>query len=331
MNRATGIEADAMVATPGNPIGAMGNRVVATTLAAALMCLGACDGAGSEAPIVFAFQKQKRPQDVETHARQVSEILAKALGREVKTQVPLSYAMTVQALVSEKADVAYLDALAYLLARRDGDVELLLAEVRPDAAGQNRTDYDSIIVVRNDSPLQTIDDLVAAAPELQFVFTSALSTSGYLMAMRRFVAEGILEPGADPKDAFKSVEYAGGYSQALHQVLDGRGDACAVSYYTMEGPRADVYLDDENRGKLRILARTAGVPTHLVCVRRNLDAALKDSIRTALLDLSASHAPLLADVYGAKALTKVDEDEHLRGAVEAMAAVGRPVDQFVKK
>jgi len=68
----------------------------------AMMCLGACDGAASEAPIVFAFQKQKRPQDVEAHAKQVGKLLGHALGREVQTQVPLSYAMTVQALVSGK-------------------------------------------------------------------------------------------------------------------------------------------------------------------------------------------------------------------------------------
>ena len=309
----------------------MEKRVTATALAVALLCLGACDRATPQSPIVFVFQKQKQPQDVEAHAQQVGEILSGSLGREVQTQVPLNYAMAVQALVSNKADVAYLDSLAYLLARRDGDVELLLAEVRPDVSGQDRTDYDSIIVVRQDSPLQSIEDLVAAAGELRFVFTSELSTSGYLMAMRRFVAEGLLQPGANPKDAFQSVDYAGGYSQALRQVLDGRGDVCAVSYYTMEGPRADVYLDPDERGQLRILARTSGVPTHLICVRATLDPAVKESIRTALLDLSVSRAELLADVYGAKALARVNEQEHLQGAVDALNAVGQPVDRFVKK
>ena len=79
------------------------------------------------------------------------------------------------------------------------------------------------------------------------------------------------------------------------------------------------------------MARTSGVPTHLICVRAALDSSLKESIRTALLDLSVSRAELLADVYGAKALARVNEQEHLRGAVEALNAVAQPVDRFVKK
>ena len=300
-------------------------------LGLALACLGACDGSTGKDSLVFVFQKQKKPQDVEAHARRIGEILSDALGRPVKTQVPLHYALAVQALVSNKADVAYLDSLAYLLARRDGDVELLLAEVRPDVTGLPRTDYDSIMVVRADSPLQSFEDFVEQAPDLRFVFTSELSTSGYLMPMRRFVQEGMLEAGEDPGNHFKSADYAGGYSQALQQVVDGRGDVCAVSYYTMEGPRADVYMKAEERSQLRILARIPGVPTHVICIRSALDPALKDSIRTALLDLGDSHTALLADVYGAKALTRVNEEEHLKAAVEALAAVGQSVDKFVKK
>lgn len=310
---------------------ALCRRGIAGLLVAVIFVLSGCGGTASETPLVFVFQKQKRPQDVEAHAKSVATILSNFIQRSVVPQVPLDYSMAVQALVSEKADVAYLDSLAYLLARRDGNVEMLLAEVRPDASGQNRTDYDSIIVVRKDSPLQSIEDLVARAPDLRFVFTSALSTSGYLMAMRRFVAEGILEPGDDPRNAFKSVDYAGGYSQALRQVADGRGDVCAVSYYTMEGPRSDVYIDAEERAELRILARTSGVPTHLICVQSGLDPTLKTSIRQALIELSATHAELLADVYGAKSLIEVDEQAHLRGTVEALAAVGQPVEKFVKK
>jgi phosphate/phosphite/phosphonate ABC transporter binding protein len=280
--------------------------------------------------LVFIFQKQKDPQNVEAHADVAVGFLSEQLGMPVRRQVPMNYAMAVHALVSEKADVAYLDSLAFLLARRDGDVELLLAEVRHDAAGRPRTDYDSIFVVARDNPLASMEDLVGEAAELRFVFTSEISTSGYLMAVRRMVNEGLIRPGQDPAEVFKTVAYAGGYSQALQQVLDGRGDVCAVSFYTMEGPSADVYLDQAQREKLRILARTPGVPTHLICVRRALSPGLKDRIKAALLKLSVRNPQVLADVYGAKQLIEVDENEHVAATVEAIEHAGIPVDGFIK-
>ena len=298
-------------------------------LLAGVMAAGGCGSAESK-PLVFVFQKQKRPDQIEADANRVVTFIATQLDRPVVHQVPLNYAMAVQAMVSKKADVAYLDSLAFLLARRDGQVELLLAEVRQDAAGQSRTDYDSIFVVRADSPITTMADVVDQASELGMVFTSHVSTSGYLMAVRRFVQEGLLEPGQDPAEVFKSVAYAGGYSQTLQQVRDGRGDLCAVSYYTMEGPRADVYLDPSQRQELRILARSPGVPTHVVCVQKGLDAALKHQIKTALLKLSGKHPDWLADVYGAKTLREVDPKAHVAATVEALQYAGVAVDKFVK-
>ncbi len=304
--------------------------VVACVMAALLGCDGASSTTSDPADLVFVFQKQKDPQKIEEHAASAAKFLSGQLQIPVTRDVPLKYSMAVQALVSGKADVAYLDSLAFVLARRDGDVEILVAEVRKDSSGKARTDYDSILVVARDSPLKSIDDLVRNAADLRIAFTSEISTSGYLMAVRRLVNEGLMKAGQDPNQAFKSVAYAGGYTQALQQVLDGRSDVCAVSYYTMEGERADVYLEKAQRDRLRILARTPGVPTHLICVRRSLSTDLKQRIKSALLKMSREQPELLADVYGAKSLTQVDEQEHVAATVEALKYVGIPVEKFVK-
>jgi len=281
--------------------------------------------------LVFVFQKQKDPAEIQDHAAKVAAYLTAELGMPVKTYVPTAYSASVQALVSGSADVAYVSSIPFLLARRDAGAQLLLAEVRTDIQGNPRTDYDSVFVVRKDSPLQSIDDLIAKASDLRMVFTSTTSASGYVMAYRRFVNEGLLKPKQDPKEVFASATFGGSYTQALQQVLDGRGDVCAVSYYTVEGPRADVYLSKEQRDQLRVLARTPGVPTHLICVRGGLSDGLKQRIKTALLKLSDDQPELLADVYGAKQLTQVDEDEHVAAAVEALKYLGVPVEDLAKE
>jgi phosphonate transport system substrate-binding protein len=286
--------------------------------------------AADPAEVVFIFQKQKDPARVKADADRLAEYLTKEIGIPVKAQVPGDYSASIQALISKKADFAYVSAMPFLLARRDGKATLLLAEQRTDPSGKARPEYDSIFVVAADSPLQSIEDVVSNAKNLRVVFTSPTSTSGYIMAYARLVREGLLKPRQDPKAAFRSVDFGGGYSQALEQVIAGRADLAAVSDYTMEGPNADVYLKPEQRQKLRILARTPGVPTHLVCARDGLSDELKSKVKTALIKLSQEHAQLLADVYGASSFVEVDENKHVAAAIEAIEYIGLPIEGLAK-
>jgi phosphonate transport system substrate-binding protein len=281
-------------------------------------------------PLVMVFQKQKDPTNIKAQADEVAAILSRELGRPVQAFVPTDYAATVQALVSKRADFAYISAIPFLLARRDGEATLLLAEEREDAQGTIRTTYDSVFVVPADSPLQTLDDLIRESKNLRIAFTSTTSTSGYVMAYRRLVTEGLLKPKQDPKEVFRSVSFGGSYTQALQQVLDGRADVCAVSFYTVEGSTADTYTTADERRKLRILARTPDVPTHLVCARGGLDEATRSAMRAALLKLAKDRPDLLASVYGATSFAQVDESEHVRPASEALEFLGIPIESLAR-
>ncbi len=280
--------------------------------------------------LVFIFQKQSDPAKIQQTANKVAEYLSREIGKPVKTVVPGDYSASVQALISKKADFAYVSAMPFLLARRDGGAELLLAEQRTDPSGTPRTEYDSIWVVRADSEINSFEDIKANAANLRMVFTSPTSTSGYIMAYYRMVKEGMLKPGEDPGSVFKSATFGNGYSQALEQVAQGRGDVATVSDYTMDGPRVDVYLSKEQRDKLKVVARTPGVPTHLIAARGGLSDELKQKVTDALLKLSQEQPELLADVYGASAFVKVDEDEHVKQAIDAIEYVGLPIEKLAK-
>ncbi len=282
-----------------------------------------------EAPLVFAFQPQKDPAGIKAAADRMAAALARKLGRPVEVLIPLAYSATVQALVSRRADVAWVSSLPFLLAQRDGGAELLLAEVRTDPSGRRRTDYDSVFVVPADSPLRTMEDLKRNAKSLRMAFTSNTSTSGFVFPYARLVREGLLRKGQPPEEAFRSVAYAGGYTQALEQLLAGRADVAAVSDYTVEGPRRTAYLPEERQKQLRILARTPGVPTHVVAVRGGMDPRTRAAIRTALLELARSDPALLSDVYGASGLVVVNPRRHTAATVEAIALTGLPIRGLV--
>lgn len=308
------------------------NKLFALPLALLLAGMQAAPAPVAPAEFVVVFQRQKDPTKVREDADRFAASLAKELGIKVSAVVPTDYSASVQALVSKKADLAYVSAMPFLLARRDGGAQILLAEARKPASGEGdfRTVYDSVWVVPADSPLKTYDDLIARAKDTRVVFTSPTSTSGYVIPYARLVNEGHLKKGQDPRELFASVAFANGYTGALEQVAAGRADATAVSDYTMEGAKADVYLPADKRAKLRVLARTPNVPTHLLAVRGGLPDDFKLKLKAALLKLSTEHPEELSAVYGATRLVEVDEDAHIAPALNAIRQTGIPVEGLAK-
>ena len=271
--------------------------------------------------IVFAFQKQKDPKKIAETAQKVSEMLSKEIGLPIEVMVPASYGSSVQALVSNKAQVAYLSSIPFILAKSEAPVQPLLVEERAD-----KTFYNSIFVVAKDSPYKTLADLKGK----RMMFTSPTSTSGYVMAYSRLVDDGHLQPKQNPAEYFSEVRFAGGYDRALLSVINGQADVCAVSDYTMEGPKADIYLTPEQRANLRVLTRTPGVPTHLIAIRSDLPTDLMVKMKNALLKMSQETPELLADVYGAAKFVEVDEKIHIASAVKALTNTGLKETELVK-
>lgn len=304
-------------------------RILASATVLGLIFSGVAR-AQDPAELTFIFQKQKDPTKIQADANTLAKALSDKIGIPVKAVVPGDYSASVQAIVSKKADFAYVSSLPFMLARRDGNASLLLAEVRKDAAGTERTDYSSIFVVPKESPLQSVDELLTKTKDLRIAFTSPTSTSGYIMPYYRFVKEGILEKRADPKTIFKSVAFGGSYTQALEQLLNGRADVACVSDYVLEGPKVDTYLKPEQRDKLRILGKTDGVPTHLICARDGLSDELKKKVKEALLKISEEKPELLADVYGASSFHEVDGQQHVQQAIDAIEFIGLPIEGLAK-
>lgn len=303
--------------------------LLAVMLLALAMPLGEANAADPE-QIVFVFQKQKDPTQIQKTADRVAELLSAEVGKPVKALVPGDYSASVQALVNRKADFAYVSSMPFLLARRDGKATLLLAEERKGHDGVAKTSYSSVFVVAADSPIQSLDDLIKQSRTLRMCFTSPTSTSGYIMPYWRLVTEGVLKAREDVRRVFRTVAFGGGYTQALEQVLAGRADVACVSDYVLEGPKADAYLPADQRAKLRIIGRTEGVPTHLIAARDGLSDELKAKVKSALVKIAADHPDLMADVYGATRFVEADENAHVKSAIDAVEASGLPIDGLAR-
>jgi len=270
--------------------------------------------------IVFSFQKQKNPEDLKAATQTVSEYLSKKISKKVEVLVPTSYGATVQGLISNKVHIAYLDSLPYILASAETPLEILAIEKR-----NGRSDYDSLMVVAKDSPIKSIKDLKGK----RIAFSSQTSTSGFLFPFYRLVEEKQVKNQVELNKYFSQVLFAGGYDKALLAVANGQVDVAAFSDYALEGPKADLYGTNEIRSKIKVLARTPGVPTHLIACSKTLSPELIKKIQSALLDLAKEKPELLASVYGAAELT-LPTKTHVDKTKEALKMTGLEVKTFVK-
>lgn len=276
---------------------------------------------GDPDTIVFSFQKQKNPDELRKAIDLIKPVLEKEIGKKVEMIVPTSYGVSAQGLISGKVHVAYMDSLPYVLAAKEAQLEILAVEKR-----NGRTEYDSLIVVHKDSPIQNLSDTKGK----KIAFTSQTSTSGYLFPVGELVSNKHIKNADAVNSFFSQSVYAGGYDKALLAVANGQADVAAFSDYVLEGAKADLYGTVETREKVRVLTRISGVPTHLITALKSLSPELRTKIQSALLKISQENTQLLTSVYGAAEIVKPTQKNHVEKTMNALKLTGLEANSFVK-
>jgi phosphonate transport system substrate-binding protein len=180
---------------------------------------------GFEGPLVIGLiAPSQAPDEVRAKWRPLADKLARRLAVAVELQVSSQYADVVKAASTGKAHLAWLSNASALEAVESGSAEVFATmQVRgPD--GQALTGYRSQIVVRDDSPLRTVDELVSRAPALSMRMGDAKSTSGYIIPFYYVFARR----GLNPATLFKSVA-PGNHADNMAAVLRGEADACTTN------------------------------------------------------------------------------------------------------
>jgi phosphonate transport system substrate-binding protein len=214
-------------------------------------------------PTVSSEEQQQRIQ-------RLDEYLEQQLGISVKLKQTFSYAETVDLLVEEKVQMAYLGPLTYIEAKeRNPNIEPIVAHIEKRTG---RPWYNSVIVVKADSGIDTLKDLVG----VRFGFVSPSSTSGFLMPTSHFQ-----EIGINPKRDFAVIEYAGGHDKNIMALINGKVDAIAIEYPT--------YIEFQIENKLpsqqyKIIWKSDPIPNAPMVILSQLPADLKIELKKALID-----------------------------------------------
>ncbi len=275
-------------------------------LAAALVLLGLAAGpeAAADEPLVLAFVPQQNPEKLLGDVREIGRYLETALQRKVTGYVTQDHAAAIEALEAGKADISFMGALPYVIARARTGAVAVLSEVY-----RGKPSYTGAIFVRRGSAIAGL----AALKGKSIAFADPISESGYLYPLDLFVAEGHLERGQDPKAFFGAVYFAGGYQQAIQAVANGLVDAAGVSIY------ADLLLDPGQRSLVRTLAETPPIPSHVVIARKGLAESVREAFVAAMLALNErGKRRLLTHVYAPDGYVRPDH-----AAYEAVARLAR--------
>ena len=255
--------------------------------------------AAAQKSLHIVFVPQEDPRRLENDVRGFAAWLSSEIGREVKTHISLDQAAAIQALASGQADISFLGALPYLIAKREAGVLPLVEEIY-----RGRPSYRGRIYVRRDSGIKQLRDLGGKA----IAFVDPLSESGYMFPLQLFVDKGLIRAdGKNPRDFFGAVLFAGGYQQALSALANGSVEAAAASEFAIS------LLPADEAARLTWIGETEAIPSHLVVARRELPQAVLDLVSEALLKLNDPRlASIRAYVFSPDGYRRASENSYRR-------------------
>lgn len=245
--------------------------------------------------------------------------LTERLGIPVTITTPSSKAIIEAGLANKTIDLGYVssgDAISFA----DNDVaEVLVAGQHEGTDTEGKAYqgayYYSVWLSLKEKPYASIADLKGKP----VAFASRTSTSGFLVPCWDLIKKKLVAEGGSLEGYFGegNTFYGTGYVSAVEQVLEGKAEAAAVSYYVYE---KDKHLDQEQRDKLKVVQRQGPVASHTFCVRKSLPAADRDALKNALLSMVEDKPELCQGLFGGT-LVGVDPVAHLKPPREAKAMV----------
>lgn len=292
--------------------------LILATLFLCISCTSKNDLGSESHPIQFALVPGQDSAVLMENGKLLEKWIHQQTGLFVKMQVPTNFIAVVEALGSQRVDVAILNTFGYILAH-----DKYQASAKLIGVNLGRSQYWGQIITSNPK-IKNLKDLNGK----KFAFVDPASTSGYLLAAKLFKDENI-----KPSE----VIFAGKHDSVVTMVYQGRIDAGAT-YHT---PSEDGIPQDARRlvavqfpdvyEKVRILKLTGPIPSDPVVFRKDLPPEIEAKLISALKSFGSTPEGVkaLKNLYhltGFKDCTDKDYD----ATRKILLDLGRKVQDFVK-
>jgi phosphonate transport system substrate-binding protein len=251
----------------------------------------------ARSPLRFGVSLSHGGSRLEEGTRLFSAALEAELRAEVSVIAPERYDELLGQLLEGAVDLAWMPPLVHSRACAKGAALAAVVERR------GALSYRSALLVRADSPLGSVADLVVA----RAAWTDPSSASGYLFPLLHLSVAGV--------GSLKRQSFVGSATRACAAVASGEADVCAsfVSAAADEPARAQAEIErtlGELGKMLRVLAVTQTIPPDGLVLAESVERDQCTRIREALLTLHAHEAGsrALEVLLQAQRLLPIDND-----------------------
>lgn len=207
--------------------------------------------------------------------------LEKKLGKRVKVFTATDYAGVIEAMKRKRVDIAWFGPLSYYLAEQEAGAEAFAVGVRK---GSKSHTYKTVFVTQCNSGIKSIKDMKGK----RVAFVDPASTSGGLMPTYMIKKA----TGQMPTQYFSKFTYAGSHDAAQLAVKNKIVDVAADSDITYNKMLASGMISKKTNC---VIAESAPLPGSPLAYRKDLDAATKAKIRSAILN---AHKEIKVAGYG---------------------------------
>lgn len=239
------------------------------------------------------------PDKVKAQYEPFRVYLSEKLGQPVELFVATDYNGVVEAMIAGRIDVAYFGGVTYVQAQSRADIYPIVTEI--DRITKT-TKYTSAIIVKADSPIQTLADL----KDRSFAFGDINSTSGSLYPRLMLDAAGYTatdDPKVAPK-GLKSITYTGGHDATALAVERGSTDAGGLEERILLRAFEAGTVD---KTKIRIIQRSEPIEGYPWAVRGKLDKGFVERLTNAYLEIKD---PTLLALLRAEGYAKVTDKDY---------------------
>lgn len=208
---------------------------------------------------VFVVHPYDTPSRVYTRFRPLTLYLGGILGRPLRLVIARTYDEQIDMIATGRADFAYIGPTPYVRARDRGRVAILAGETEGGQAF-----YQSALVVRADSPIEKVADLVGK----RVAFGAEISMSSAVAPKLILAQAGV------KRTDLADIAHLDRHERVALAVLHGDFDA--------GGLRLDIAKSYLPRG-LRILAISQPLPPHIIAASPRVSPEAAKQVRLALL------------------------------------------------
>ncbi len=233
------------------------------------LLLAGCKSAQAAPTLRVSMIPTTDPGKIVRQSQPLVDYLQKQTGAKIELTVPTSYAAVVEAITSDRVDIAYLGGFTYVQAAAR-------AGVRPLVQRLKDKNFHSLFITQTSSPIRTMADLKGKT----FAFGDINSTSGHLMPSYYMRQEKV-----DPAVIEKAI-FTGGHDATALAVAHKRVDAGSMDELVYKSMLQAGTITPE---QVRVFYTTPPFFDYVWAARAGLDPMLTEKFTQALLRLDEAN------------------------------------------